>query len=328
MKYLLLLLLPLLCLELFMQYDLPYLPSDDHGIRNKYFRRKWPEYVDIRKNDNNVNIKKIVFIGASQGFGREIDEELVFTNQLQQLFNENNDNVKVYNWSVPGAISHDVFILTAKAITLGFDHIVISLFANNFAKEATPRPISYSINDIPLILGESPVYKIISTDYLNKYSDSRGYYSYALERYLYISRINKIMKDLVTKYTDKKETFWWKKTTPKVLAEDNDKPKGHIDEFDANYFRYFDELFSVIDNKKCKITFIMMPLAEKLMEKKDLNNLHRFNDFVKGHYNGTNISVINMTNALDDNYFYSYTHFSPYNHKLFANILYKLKDNY
>lgn len=323
MKYLLYLVLPLIVMEVFLHYKVFSVQNENHSIRNNDFRRKWPEYTNICENGANHNTKKIVFIGNSQGFGRELDQDLIYTNQLQKLFYKNDRDIKVYNWCVPGAIGHELFILTAKAISSGFDHIIITMFVNNFAKDIICNPLSYSISDVPLILGEKAVYEIIPSDFLEKYSNSRGYYSYALERYVYISRFNKILKDYASKYTDNKETYWWRNAKTVVSENRKNELLGHVYDFDEHYFEYFDKLFTIAAAKGCKITLILTPLSEKLINKRDLPKLSKFSGFVMNHYKDTAIEVVDLVNALDENYYYSYTHFSPHNHMSLSDILFK-----
>jgi len=304
----------------------PYIHQTPSEIefRNPYFRRGWPEYIErsLSRNENNT---KFVILSNSQGFGREIIEEETYSYYLQHAFNENGiGDIKVLNWSIPGAMFYDILIPTAKALSENVDYLCIIIYCSNFSTDISKRTISYSLHDIPYILKDNSVTSLLPYNFVKNSVDlefQKAYFPFIIS----LLRAQDHLEDIILKYTEKKETYWWQypiggPSMRSTLGDENNIKKINISSYNADCFKHLDEVFQ--HKKQTKIFIILMPLAKIALTEKAITNLEKFNAYIKDHYKASDITVWDMTDSLDEELFYSHTHFSPNNHKKFANLIF------
>jgi hypothetical protein len=312
-------------LILLINFFIPYnsLDRKKKQFRNPYFRRGWPEYTNATVSIDDKS-KKMIIISNSQGFGREFIGNKTYTSQLQARFKKDGKQINVINWSAPGAIAHDLLLLTAKSLVDDVDCVLIITFCENFRKRDVDKPLSYSAQDTPYMLTNELVRSILP-DSIIELADVK--HKMMILSLFY--RGVEYFKDMYQKYHSNKETYWWSypENGPghrKTIAEKDVKKSVEFSDYDVSYFQYFDVLFQ--KKNKTKVVFVMMPLASRLLTEGSIKKIKQFNSYVMNHYKSTDIDVWNMSNELDEDHFYSHTHFSPTNHLIFSELLYRKLD--
>lgn len=306
-------------------FVLPYKTAAyDPATRNHFFRRGWPEYAAEANRD--AGTRKIVFVGNSQGFGREILPGQTFTARLQGLFQASGaTDVRIYNWSAPAAIAHDLLVLTAKAIAVEAEIVVISTYAENFLQRATATPLSYSALDVRYLLGESNVRRRMPPAFMASHDDI-GYVTSFLTRYSSLFRLRSWLQDLASRLDHSKETFWWNYPPKGPGTRPTLEQRATIAK--ANFFApriaYFDHFIDLSKGaRSTRVVFVLMPLAKEALASKALLTTEYFNRELTDTFAPLGIDTWDLTWALDQSQFYSHTHFSPLNHDRYATLLFE-----
>ena len=314
-------------LEWLCYLTLPYKRHyDGKDRRNPHFRRGWPEYTNSHQRKSNCI--RIAFVGNSQGFGREILGTQLYTTRFQEILEIQKDkNFEILNWSAPGAITHDLFVLSAKALAQKMDYLFIVTYSQNFMKTISRQPLSYSILDVPYIIGDFDTFRLLPKTFLQSYVSPEFICQAFLYRQLSVLRIGDHLRDGIEKFTTGAESFEWLYNGGGAGMRQLLYERGPVEnsilysDADINYLSYIDSIFR--KNQNTKVIFVLMPLARSVLTEESINITEKFNRDVIQHYQNSNVRVWDLTWSLPDSQFYSHTHFSAKNHQAFANILYE-----
>jgi len=294
---------------------IPYLtPQREPGLRNSFFRRGWPEFTQQVPDPQNT----CIIVSNSQGFGREIVAERAYPAQLDTLAkNSETAPFRVANWSAPGAISHDLLLLSAQALQHKPKHLVIITYSQNFATHLIAKPLEFSKMDIPLLYSERAIRSRLPQRFHENYISSEYALLASCLRRFPLFRMRLHIKDEVEKKLKGKESYWWDAS----LTERSPQKKGvTLLAAEPRYFSYFDVLFQ--NAEETNIVIVLMPLAKDLLSEQAISVTEKFNAALVHHYNNSSISVWDMSWSMDTQEFYSFTHMREKNHAAFARLLF------
>ncbi len=143
-------LLFLASIELLLRFWIAW-PNEDlstPSYRNDFPYRGWPEYVSQREGQ-----KDLILIGNSQGVGAEFPRvEDIYAHKLYHTLKAADPQIRLHNWSQLGVLTHQLAILTDRALRPPPRAILMLVSLANFNPHSTDL-LGRDATDIPLILG-------------------------------------------------------------------------------------------------------------------------------------------------------------------------------
>lgn len=289
--------------------------------RNPFLKRAWPEFID-NTAIQRIKTKKIVVISNSQGYGRETSVENLYTSQLEMLLEANGfNNYEVLNWSAVGARSMDFYILLAKALQLNAEIVILNTFSRNFDRRGD-RNLNFSMHDIDLVLAQEGVKEGLSEKYLSKMTTNGDQFYSKLILNSDLLRLRYYIDDQFNDKNESKEIIGFKED-----FETNMLATGIPGEKCSTLTRHLsekvEELVDICANSGTNIFINHMPLNVDFVERRSLVNIRRFNQELRKYVSDyDHIRMNNYTNRINNEYYYSYTHFDYRGHSEFAKLMY------
>ena len=204
--------------------------------RNQYFRRAWPEYVRGLA-DAAQGYRRMIVLGNSQIFGREVLPDTTYPGLLENLLNAapqpGDLPWRVENWGAPGGFGHSLTLLAAKALAQQPDVLLIVSLSNNFSTVNCDSPLTYSAFDTPLLAAESEVLAQLPWSFLTRHVTLEMWLSLCAKRYSGLVRMSDHLWEAAMRHCDwdfpkirgvghaGKETYWFK---PPVQGYDAPSP--------------------------------------------------------------------------------------------------------
>ncbi len=189
--------------------------------RNPFFRRGWPEHT----NTAGTGPRRIVLIGNSQLYGREVGPDDVVSAELQRLLDQLSgtgaqQRWTVENWGAPGGLGHDQMLLCAKALQTGPELVILAPMSNNYGSSVSASRIGFSALDIPLLAGEPGVLAQLPWDYVRATISLEEGLRFVFTRHCALLRVAGLLWDAAQRYCDwdfsllygtggfRQETYW------------------------------------------------------------------------------------------------------------------------
>lgn len=311
----------------------PSIPTAAEVDRNPMFRRFWPEFT----RPPATTAKRVVIVSNSQGYGRRLYPDGIYTHYLQQELDPSRKRWVVENWSAPGARFGDLLALTAKALRQEPEVLLIVTYCNNFMKiHADP---TYSVLDTYLILGEPLTLAEIPLSYLRQAVPPRKLAQFLVHRGSRLVRSRSLIWDYLQRWyhynyrlvlgrgSFGKWSYWftypakvglpaapmWKKRKRKRLVKAcTGDPAGAA-------------LMTQMAAKHpaTRTIVVFMPVREESFSKKGRQAYERFNRQVSEIMAPAGAAVWDLSWSVPSDQYYNVTHFGPKGHRSMAELLAK-----
>lgn len=338
---LLCLVLTVLSAELAARFSvLPDIYTVDEVRRNHYFRRGWPEYLSVeRQNDH-----RIIIISNSQGFGREVDESAIYPTLLEHRLNreqfEGFTDWKVENWSLPGGNFPEFMVMAAKAAAVQARYVIVSFYLLNLKPSFLDRDISFFLNDSARFLTEKEVYYNLPKSFRKRHvswesivgfaaTDTFAFLrakEYLLEKFLKGGPIQGKKKSAAVFFTFGDFSLWegWfyneKLRRPLAYRKTNFaslKPAAlYYHRASLQFIRELDQTYAKTNKK---LILASMPLCKRVLMSTEPQR--RFNADIEQMSKDLHLNYTDFSFSVPDTEFVLFTHLNAQGHVLYADLL-------
>lgn len=307
--------------------------------RNIFFRRGWVEHV-LSADKLKRPEKLIVIISNSQGYGREVFDQETYPALLEKyLIQQQKEDVRVLNWSIPGAKVPEFTILAAAAKRLAPDILIfIDSPANFFIEEVAldkKKDLQKNfISDCRLLLWFSDIRKAIPSAFLSHFFSPVDYldiffaHIFTPWRYrdIFISGLMQSQEFRPFDKSGKSEKWFFQAADPQQGSATQLRTastKAQISTQPISISSIFLELLSYFLDTTQGMTsdkyFVFMPLHSSIQKKNSLLlNEFTTRSTVKG------FKVVDLSNRIPDEQYLTLTHFNEAGHVTMAHLLVNL----
>lgn len=304
--------------------------------RNIFFRRGWIEHV-LSADKIKRPEKLIVIISNSQGYGREVTDQETYSTLLEKhLIQQQKEDVRVLNWSIPGGKVPEFIILAAAAKRLAPDILILIDSPANFSlnevefvkKEGLQKNF---ISDCRHLLWFSDIRRAIPSAFLTHFFRPVDYLDIALAhifapwryRDIFISGLMQLQEFRPFDKSAKSEKWFYQAAGPRqgyanqlgaasAKAQIATQPMS-INSTLLELLSYFLDTTQEMTSDKY---FVFMPLHSSIQKKNSLLlNEFTTRSAVKG------FKVVDLSNRIPDDQYLTLTHFNEAGHVTMAHLL-------
>lgn len=291
-------------------------PHCYQAVRNPNARRNWVRYTEPLDREHDQ--KLVIIISNSQGFGREIENETdLYTALLpQELAARNASNVVVANWSAGGMGGPEMVILAARAAEHNPDLIVFVSHTRPFSRGRVHDPISFFNTDISELVYLPDVRNRLPEKFLNQYEAND--HADALKTRLSLAQLG-------TRWFEPRGDRWFPDIAkPHRAAKDKAYGTPKLDKT-GRWLLAQTMRVATAKRKNQSVLWVSMPLGKRYCTPGGWETFARFPDELNeqlhkqiGDTAQVNTQVLDATDLLPSNQFYTAAHMNEEGHAAFA----------
>lgn len=318
------------------------IPNSEEVRRNHFYRRGWLEYTSFKRSNDH----RIILISNSQGYARELPENLIYPTLLENKLNKSKfqglNDWRVENWSLPGGNFPEFIILAAKAATIKARIVIVSFYILNLKPSFFNQDISFFLNDTNRLLLDSKIRSKIPENFLKRHFPKKVHfktffqnYSATLKakEYLFnkeifsIKKPSPLLRDIVFFINGPqgfKETWFYNHSLRRKQA--NQKTDFvHLKHAGLFYrrksLRFLEEYVTTLKDSGKQIMLVSMPLCSKLLLSR--RPQEKFSKDATFICRQLDVSFLDASFLLPDDEFILFTHLNIENNKRYAELLFK-----
>lgn len=310
--------------------------------RNERIKRGWPEYTS---GERIKGTKHIIFIGTSQSFGDEIeDDKKIYPSIIRQNFLDEGIQVTLENWSLGGIRTVDIEMLLLKAIQKKPDLIVLGLDVSNFDRNSN-RNLTFPNTDVNLFLADPRIFSSMKNSLLNHPLDEDIRIRKIAERYLPLVRSRtKVHTQIAQKFdlSNEDQLFYFGNPVTRGVIPDINVVKNYRDvlmfrhrktpyfiidkqEMGEKYFaakRFTTLLKERLKGSDIKVMYSWIPLSYQHWDKGEFNKIKKFRKTMKTWNAKEGIADYDFLEAIPDSDFITVSHLKLNGHSKIAKLIY------